>query len=292
MGDNSVLVIAFDGLDKELIEKFNLQNVKQHEYGDIDNKTGMSIIKTGELFASFITGKTYEEHGVKGLRPVNIALKDRIIDKLFPTALLQNLRGATRLQDTLKTALNYRDTRADKHDLKTDTLFEEIENSKALFVPSYNRTPFSRAHGTGFELRNLLVEEKPSGYIWDLHEYPGRKEKLFRPINKWYDFTMVHFHRPDAHQHFYGDKNIGSGHDLYDEEKLKKLYKETDELAGKILDYFQDDYSYIIFMSDHGLPTEKAHNENAFYSCNKELFGDNTPKITEFHDKIIELTGE
>lgn len=45
-------------------------------------------------------------------------------------------------------------------------------------------------------------------------------------------------------------------------------------------------------MSDHGLPTEEGHNENAFYSCNRELFGSETPKITDFHDRILEIVGD
>jgi predicted AlkP superfamily phosphohydrolase/phosphomutase len=63
-----VVVIAFDGLDKDLIEEFGLENLTQQEFGSIDNVSGMSSIKTSELFASFITGKNFENHGVKGIR--------------------------------------------------------------------------------------------------------------------------------------------------------------------------------------------------------------------------------
>ena len=45
-------------------------------------------------------------------------------------------------------------------------------------------------------------------------------------------------------------------------------------------------------MSDHGLPTPHQHNEKAFYSCNRELFGDTTPLITDFHDRILDIVGE
>ncbi|EHK00764.1 hypothetical protein HRED_11217, partial [Candidatus Haloredivivus sp. G17] len=31
------------------------------------------------------------------------------------------------------------------------------------------------------------------------------------------------------------------------------------------------------------------HNKNAFYSSNVDLFGDETPHIKDFHDKIIEI---
>lgn len=67
MSEGSVLVVAFDGLDKDFIEKFELENIQQKEYSELDNKSGISSIKTSELFASFITGDTWEEHGVQGL---------------------------------------------------------------------------------------------------------------------------------------------------------------------------------------------------------------------------------
>lgn len=65
------------------------------------------------------------------------------------------------------------------------------------------------------------------------------------------------------------------------------MYKETDKLAGKIKKKaLQKGYEKIIFMSDHGLPTEEGHNENAFYSSNKQLFGDEKPRITDFRDEL------
>lgn len=66
MSEN-VLVVAFDGLDKEWIEEFELENIMQEEFGAIDNQTGMKNIYTSELFASFITGKNPQEHGIDGL---------------------------------------------------------------------------------------------------------------------------------------------------------------------------------------------------------------------------------
>ena len=66
------------------------------------------------------------------------------------------------------------------------------------------------------------------------------------------------------------------------------------EVKEKALD---KGYDKIIIMSDHGLPYDKnhdkeGHNLRAFYSCNEELFPDKTPKITDFHDKILELVEE
>jgi hypothetical protein len=58
--ENKTLIIAFDGLDYELIQEFGLETIPQREFGKIDNTTGITSIVTYELFASFITGKTWK----------------------------------------------------------------------------------------------------------------------------------------------------------------------------------------------------------------------------------------
>lgn len=278
----SVLVIAFDGLDKDLIEQFELEDIKLDEYGGIDNNTEMTKRKTSELFASFITGENHVEHGIKGLNKWDQP-RGKIIDYTLPKYLLQNVRGFHKIKKVLEEVLNTHQRFFDRRDITSETLFDKIDNSKALDIPSYNPSPFW-VNNTQIRLSESSLKKENLEYFWDEWEFERRKRNLFRPINTYFDLTMAHFHRPDIHQHRYGDKDIN-----YDERRLRELYKETDKLAKKIIDFFEDEYDTIIFMSDHGLPTETQHNENAFYSCNKELFGDKTPKITDFHDKILNL---
>lgn len=94
----------------------------------------------------------------------------------------------------------------------------------------------------------------------------------------FWPLVMLHLHQPDySHHHL--------------DEIDKEDYQRLDEFAGKVLDRFGEDRT-ILFMSDHGFPDDDAHNKNAFYSCNRAIFGDKTPQITDFHDKIIELVEE
>jgi hypothetical protein len=72
-----MIVVGFDGLDKELIEDFDLENVKFAETGKINNADGVKKRSTSELFASFITGETHEVHGVTGLE-TNTDLRDKL----------------------------------------------------------------------------------------------------------------------------------------------------------------------------------------------------------------------
>lgn len=281
MSEN-VLVIAFDGLDKELIEEFGLEHITQEEFGGIDNTTGMSSIKTSELFASFITGETWEKHMVKGLESWNDE-KGKILDNDIFNFAEDNIRGGYRLKKLLSSFLGLEKSKSSKKNLMSESLFEKIPNSKAIDVPGYNPSPFWDTMGRPFQLKRADAEERRITYYWDEWEYDRRKRNLFKNLNTYFDFLMAHFHRPDFYHHIYGDRDVG-----YDKNELRELYKETDELAGEIKEYFSEDYDLIIFMSDHGLPTEKEHNENAFYSCNRELFGSSIPKILDFHDKILE----
>ena len=277
------LVIALDGLDYSLIKKFELDNVVQEEFGKIDNHTEMKTIKTSELFASFITGTNWENHGVEGLTGYKRPSRARKMDFFLPE-FLKGFKGYYTLRNILDDIFKPGRKRYDSSMWDYETIFDQVENSRAIFVPSYNPSPYwvmeaDLGHAMKFGYTGEEVLD-----IYDEIEYPHRKKKLFDELENdilpTRNFLMVHFHRPDTYQHVYGDFNL-------DEQKLKKMYHEMDELAKKIKQKaLQKGYERIIFMSDHGLPAEEGHNENAFYSSNKELFGEEKPHITDFYDKF------
>lgn len=169
-------------------------------------------------------------------------------------------------------------------------MFDKLDDSRAMFIPSYNPSPYWMI-GAGLRLFNYGYSANEVADMWDSREFSFREKELFDELDSDIvlprSLLMCHFHRPDIHQHLYGDKYIGN----YDEEKLKRLYLEIDQLAGEIKDKaLAKGYERIIFMSDHGLPSQHEHNENAFYSCNEELFGEEKPHITDFYNKIMELS--
>lgn len=288
MSEN-VLVVAFDGLDKDLIEEFELENIRQEEFKSIDNQTGMEHIYTSELFASFITGKTHEEHGIEHLTTWEDKRKGRVIETLAPKGIVESTKGFHRLRETLKTLLKTDEVKYSQEHLEEKTLFEEIDNSRAMYVPGYNPSLFWQLKAETLPLEYGYGSDIAAEF-WDTREHEFRKKNLFSELENDIvsprEFLMVHLHRTDFHQHLYGDPT-----GVMDKDKLRKLYQETDELAGKILKKAGEKYDKVIFMSDHGLPAEHGHNENAFYSCNGKLF-EETPKLTDFHDRITELTEE
>ena len=284
------LLVAFDGLDKELIEEFDLSHIKQFEFGYLENKENIKETYTSELFASFISGKNHEHHGVVGINGYLRPKRGKLLELLTPKNF-SGVRGFYTWRNVLEDVLKPGKRKYDYQmwDDKVDTLFEKIDNSRAVFVPSYNPSAYWAA---GADL-GVFLQAGYSGEdtleLYDELEYPRRKLKLFSELENEIlpprEFLMCHFHRPDTYQHVYGDSEL-------EKDKLKEMYNEMDELAAEIKEKaLEKGYDYVIFMSDHGLPAEDGHNENAFYSCNKELFGDETPHITDFHDKILELTG-
>lgn len=284
--NDKVLVVAFDGLDKELIEEFELENIQQEEFDTIDNQKGVENIYTSELFASFITGKNPKQHGIEGLTTWSNS-RGRIIDTVAPKKLVESIRGFNKVQETLKTLLGTEEVKYSEEHLKEDTLFEKIDNSRAMYIPGYNPSLFWQLKAETLPLKHGYGADEAEEF-WDSREHDFRKKNLFSELENDIvsprDFLMVHLHRTDFHQHLYGDPT-----GVMDKNKLRKLYQETDELAGEILEKAEGKYDIVIFMSDHGLPAEHGHNYKAFYSSNKSLF-DNVPKITDFHDKIIGLT--
>ena len=284
-----VLVIAFDGLDKELIEEFNLENIQQKEFGTIDNQTGMKNIYTSELFASFITGKNWQEHGIEHLTTWEDKNKGRLIETLAPKSIVESTKGFHRLRETLKTLLKTDEVKYSQEHLETETLFDKIDNSRPMYIPGFNPTIFWQLKAETLPLEYGYSADIAAEF-WDTREHEFRTKNLFSELENDIvsprDFLMVHLHRTDFHQHLYGDPT-----GVLDKDKLRKLYQETDELAGEILEKAGDKYDTVIFMSDHGLPAKKGHNEKAFYSSNTKLFED-TPKITDFYDKILEMTQE
>ncbi|MFB6158109.1 MAG: alkaline phosphatase family protein [Candidatus Nanohalobium sp.] len=282
--------MAFDGLDKDLIQEFDLEHVVQEEFGSIDNDDQISVRSTSELFASFITGETHDQHGIEGLTTRTNESVQFFEDRLPDNKFFNKFKG---IRESFYSTdlIDGRKRKPEEKDLEVKAIFEEIDDSRAMYVPGYNP---SKLWKNGFSMGKLLSLGNSKVEVEDFlrdREFEVRKRKLFSELDNEIisprKFLMCHFHFSDWMHHLYGDKKSGN----WDRRKLLEIYKESDNLAKEILEKAEEaSYDYVIFMSDHGLPDEEAHNENAFYSCNKELFGEETPHITDFYDKILELS--
>lgn len=283
------MVVAFDGMDKDLIEDFGLANVRQSEYGNLENKDDVSRVITHELFASFVTGQPSKEHVVSARR-----FDSKLLNRFEAWAQgYRALRKFKGLRAQLYSIIPFEAfSRHSVHEerVQQDTIFDKFEGSRSMFVPSVDRRwlwdlevqmePMQQGFGKG-ECLNFYKERSFEPKLTQL--YSELENDIVSPRS----LLMVHLHRPDYDHHLYHDPELG----VRNKDWLENTYRKLDSQAGRIKETaLQNGYDVVIFLSDHGLPTVKEHNENAFYSCNKELFGDKTPHITDFHDKILEVT--
>lgn len=282
--DDSVLIVAFDGLDYELIQQYDCRTfLDMNEFGRIDNHTSMSSIKTSELFASFITGTTYKNHGVTGLKRWEPDWIDRIESRLSGTWPFNKTNGLRKALWESIDRFNAVKRHHTEEDLQYETLFETVPASKALFVPGYNPSYFLMTGG-GLSAIDYGASLDATAEVWE-REYQWRRQRLWSAISEEYRLLMTHFHKPDIWHHLFAPDNT-----VRHEQPVRHLYRKMDQFAADILDRATDRYDTVLFMSDHGLPTADGHNRNAFYATNTETSFD-TPHITDFHDWIIEQCG-
>jgi len=274
------LIITFDGMDIELIREYGCKNLMgMEEFGTLDNTTGISTIITNELWASFITGETWKKHGVISKnRPSSDFLFQ--IEKLNRYRFFRKFMGLRRSFYKNVPFLNSEIRAYDKRDLKVPSIFDKVGNSKAIDVRSYNV-------GYNYDLmKPLQINVKEATEELERFTEFKRKE-LFESMEEDHNLIMAHFHKPDHIHHWYWE--VGKM------DKVEETYHEMDKFAGEILEKAEENgFDTVIYMSDHGLPDVEngGHNENAFYSCNHELFGDKTPHITDFHDKVLEIVDQ
>ncbi|MFB6200000.1 MAG: hypothetical protein ABEJ83_03915, partial [Candidatus Nanohaloarchaea archaeon] len=190
------MIVAFDGLDKNLIEEYNLSKVCQDEFGTIENSEGINQIVTDELYASFITGKTYRSHGVMGLGRPSSDLIDKI-EKLDRYWIFRKSRGFRKKFYKLAPLINYSTRKYNKKDIRSDTIFEKLQNSLAIDIPSYN---------VGYHIKLLEVLEQ--GNLEEAEKELQRftkwkKWELFDEMEKDHSLIMAHFHKPDHIHHWY-----------------------------------------------------------------------------------------
>lgn len=293
---NRVLILGIDALEYDLVEQWNLKNLKQSEYG----KTILPLYPwqypaTSIIWPCFITGKMPKEMGYTTTKTYiypfswivdNIILKYRLLvykkskgdnrntsrRKTFKRKFLDELSEAF-------TRLNLSRT-PHKQDIKASTIFDNKKiKSIHLHIPIYDRDAFP-------PYRKLVIDAignnalKPVIEIGGIKEFKQRTKEVFDWIEegrKW-DLLMQYFFVLDAIQHvFYNDQK-----------KIAKFYIMFDEFVGKLKQKL-DETTLLLIVSDHGQKMGE-HTRYGFYSVNRSL-GLKNPKLIEFRwmiEKMLE----
>jgi len=272
-----VLILALDALEYELVEKFDMKNLKQEEYGMIDISDFPSI-STPKIFASFITGLPPEEHGVR----FSMWQSD-FLERLRATSIVR--LGLLRIGKILKKLGFKRGFHTQKHFRKKGirTLFDIVDNSIALNVPSYQEW-------TTKELMILFHDamegssrrDEFEGRLWDFYEREVAECLRHIEQHDW-KLIMAHFKFTDYFGHMFGGNPT----------KMWEIYTVADNLVAEIKTKIDGDKTLLLVMSDHGIrPIGKYgdHSDHGFYSLNQKM-GLNNPKITDFFPIILKLLG-
>ena len=285
-----ILVVLFGGLDHLFLEKFGCANLRQTQWGPVvvDGLYNKRDVAT-QITAQLITGKTWLENGVPDRRKRTFIYQNSRV-QFFEEKVLRNWKRLRSKRLAFYQACGYLkclERNYLKADLKCDSLFEMIPNSKAVYVPAYNPEP------SWALTRNILdprqfPELGVEGAL-DLLEknFYWRKKRLFDALDQEpYSLLMGQFQFIDSSQHLYLVYHDPPRMDL-----VEAAYRRMNEFAAEITNRAAGKYDRILFLSDNGAARKQeyqpTHYNRPFYSTNWQSNLE-TPNLRDFFQMIID----
>lgn len=282
-----VCILALDALEYNLVEEFDLREIKQVEYGKIDLAM-FKVVVTPLIWASFITGQSPEKHGIN-LDPVS-RWRNPVIQRLRQLSIklkLNEAKGMSICAHLLKMS-GFREIPWDERfvedfrDRKVKTIFDMVPNAVALSVPPYQRWMDPETRLTMKQaLENIGQMSHYENRVWRVFEEKKRKYLSLLRETEW-NLFMAHFMFTDLLGHAFAGNLT----------KMFKVYAEAEKLAGQVRKIVGKE-SLLLIVSDHGMkPIRNGilgdHSDHGFYSSNTEL-GLRKPRMTDFFDVIIKI---
>nr|MDO8044128.1 alkaline phosphatase family protein [Candidatus Baldrarchaeota archaeon] len=277
-----VFVLALDGLEYDLVKKWNLKNLMQKSFGKIKLRKEYCIKSkpswaegtpeevvpyTPIVWASFITGLPPQKHKIK-----TIWTYGKILDRIRKLPLIRHIKGKRKL--LYKIGLGPRVV--NKRDLNARTIFDVVKPSIDVYVPTYSdNTELHRRLSKALSISLKEYERE----IWKVHRL--RERKVFENLHREWKLFMAYFDIADLMGHLHIAKRP---------QRLRRVYRALEILSLEIKRRIPGDTVFIV-VSDHGMKPEPDgtgnHSDHAFYSLNIET--DWKPSdITDFYHKIIE----
>ena len=265
-----ILVIGIDSLEYNLVEKYNLKNLKQLKYTKIKVPINKELNKptTPSVWASFLTGKNincrfgYENKFLK-LFDFLFKIRKKITNSSFGIgsliiSLFKKLnKPAIKTFPKLKEKTFLDATNSDYCNIPFYDYSEEYKKIVILLNQTFIENKLTRE-----QLKKELAEIFENNKKKIINKVKGNKSKLF--------FCYTHF--LDLIQHSFFDEK----------EFIKNCYKQADLFVAELKKLSKADM--IIIISDHG-QKNGMHTNYGFCSINKNL---NIPKnITQFNDFFL-----
>lgn len=276
-----VFILMLDGLEYNLVLKWNLENLKQKTYGKIQLRREYFIEDTKNPFlreespvpytptvwASFLTGLPPEKHGVK-----DMITYSAFWNKLRMLPMVRRLKGKRRLF----WRLGIKPRLINKKDLPSKTFIDAIKPSIAIDVPTYNEPTEYFMRMSQSVSKGIDSFEREA-----LRIFRERKTKTLERINDPWRLFMTYFKIADFWGHLYYVRRPSI---------LRELYNSLDATARDLKMLIPKNTVFLI-ISDHGMEDSGDgvtgnHSDHAFWSLNLET--DWKPKdITDFYAKIL-----
>lgn len=290
-----ILILGIDSLDYDLVEEWNLKNLKQLEYG----KVIVPITQTTDepateiVWPCFITGKEPQEMGFdsavlyrqpyKWINDHIFSIIPPAFDDVHPENILEQRSSRRIFLDKMSSILTkigifYHPSRAD---IKSTTFFDNNSLKTAHFhIPVYDKDPFPDYRK---QIVDVIMKKIPaSEFIAECKKsFNNRVEELNQYLEKNNDWhlIMMYWFCLDAVQHAFFNSKL----------KIMDFYLMFNEFVGTLKSNLSQDVLLLI-ISDHG-QKKGIHTEYGFYSCNKKL-GLKDPKIIDFKWILEEKTKE
>jgi len=274
-----VLILAYDGLDHDLVETLSLRNILQREHGKVEVPIvgGIDDPSTPIVWTSFITGEPPEVHGVDMPQ-----MWDNEFDGLRSFVRrhrgIHNILKRFKIGQKVREATGARSSFPSRKNIKVDTFFEVVKPSVALGVPVYNKNleeiyPIGDVMRARQDPEYLPVFEERVRGIFD-----EEVKILFDTLEGEWRLLMVHLHITDLF-----------GHAFWGTEKVATLYEEMDLLTKRVKARLRED-DLVLIISDHGM-SKLGHTKKGFYSFNVKI-GLVNPDIKDFFNIVTGLLAD
>jgi len=283
------VILGFDGLEYNIVKKFDLKSLKQAEYGKIRIPKEFYIKVNCEpyehpiyepwtplIWYSFITGRFPSEEfrrdmenlGKWNNKAVNLA--DRLMRKLIKIGFSDMYRVKKVLS-----LLGIRKRLPTTKDYNVPTIFDLTKRAVVIDVPTYTENwSFGLTASPDENLRDFINRS----LTYELKRFDSLKKRVLSLLKgeNWKLLMMY-------------TKLLDTFGELSFNDKLISTYFMVNNFVGKVRDMVGDS-SFILIISDHG--TERIgetnfgkHSDHAFYSINIPIKLKN-PKITDFFNVI------
>ncbi|MCE4605274.1 MAG: alkaline phosphatase family protein, partial [Desulfurococcales archaeon] len=277
-----VVIVAIDGLEYNLVEKWNIDLFKQKMYGKHDVKVAVRSnepLYTPLIWASFLLGepsykygytkiKLEERRGVYGYKSVLKYLYLIKLKTLGPRSLkIRDLMIRLKLYDFDKVRKSARVIEAMPKGLLEKTfIYDALKKGyKVVYnsIPSLPNDRYAEYRAYLFKYFNSSIDERVN--ILNML-YNETEKDLQNIINELYETDLAIYYTPlidEAHHMLYRPRSRKAMI------HLRRYYKLVEKQVYKLMKLLEDQEKLFLIVSDHGYdPSIHEHSDYGFWSSN------------------------